>query len=193
MRWRFVACAVALSACDVIDPGNGLAFPLDSWQVIQGFGSWNPNWGGYHLAVDVVADPGTPVYAIGQGTVRAVFTHNQATGYGALVLIEHEIGGAVVTSLHGHLSSALGVPVAPGDRVNRGDVIGYIAADDEDGGPWNPHLHFGIRRGPVDLAATLCGEWLYVGYTRGCAATSHDEARDAWYDPAAFLEAHSGG
>jgi murein DD-endopeptidase MepM/ murein hydrolase activator NlpD len=101
--------------------------------------------------------------------------------------MDHDIDGTVVTSLHGHLSSQLGVPVAVGDRVSRGDVIGYIAADEEDGGPWSPHLHFGIRRGRADLEETLCGEWLYVGYTRDCATTPHEEARDFWYDPTTFL------
>jgi murein DD-endopeptidase MepM/ murein hydrolase activator NlpD len=177
-------------ACELVEPAGQVAFPLESWQVLQEFGNWNPNWNGYHLAVDVAANPGTPVRAMADGTVRAVFTDDEAAGYGALVLIEHDFDGAFVTSLHGHLSSRLGVPVAVGDVVVGGEVIGYIAEDDEDGGPWSPHLHFGIRRGAVDLAATLCGEWLYVGYTRDCPSTSHEEARDFWLDPTAFLVGH---
>jgi murein DD-endopeptidase MepM/ murein hydrolase activator NlpD len=74
-----------------------------------------------------------------------------------------------------------------GDVVHPGDVLGYIADDDEDGGAWGPHLHFGIRRGRFDPDATRCGVWLYVGYTRSCPETSHDAQREEWYDPTDFL------
>ena len=52
-----------------------------------------------------------------------------------------------------------------------------------------PHLHFGIRDGAFD-EATLCGTWLYIGYTRECPGLSHEAHRDLWHDPSDFLLAH---
>ena len=155
--------------------------PLDSWTVIQPFGVWNPNWNGYHLAVDAVAPAGTPVMASSAGQV--LLAESGVTGYGALVLIVHELPEGTVTTLYGHLSSRRGLAVATGDDVAAGQLLGTTADDDEDGGAWGPHLHFGVRRGAPGLDAETCGIWPYVGYTRTCAGWSHDRFRDQWLDP----------
>jgi len=69
----------------------------------------------------------------------------------------------------------------------KGQVIAYIAEDDEDGGAWAPHLHFGVRRGAYSIDEEICGAWLYVGYTRECLGVSHEEHRDYWLDPGDFI------
>lgn len=164
-------------------------FPLASWAVSQDFGTWNPAWGGYHLAEDVIVPAGDSVFAMAAGIVRDVLLDDEAAGYGGVMLVEHDLPGETVTALYGHISSRRGTAVAVGAMVARGDLLAFVADDDEDGGPWPPHLHFGVRRGGFDLDAGVCGVWLYVGYTRNCAEASHDQYREAWYDPSDFLTA----
>ena len=155
--------------------------PLDSWTVIQPFGAWNQNWNGYHLAVDAVAPAGTPVMAPDAG--RVLLAESGVTGYGALVLVMHLLPGGRVTTLHGHLSTRRGLAVTTGDSVIAGQLLGTAADDDEDGGPWGPHLHFGVRRGSPGLEEETCGVWPYVGYTRTCSGWSHERFRSQWIDP----------
>ena len=186
---------IALVGCDPSsepgdEPPSQLRFPLDNWLIIQEFGVWNENFQGFHLAEDLDASPGTAVYAVADGIVGGGFSGSGVSGYGAVMMIQHEIGGETVTALYGHLSTRRGLQVEDGERVRAGQVIGFIAADDEDGGSWGPHLHFGIRKGPYDINARVCGMWLYVGYTRQCSAVSHEEHRDRWHDPTDFLRAN---
>lgn len=181
-----------LTSCSTDPSGTAVAFPLTSWVLIQDFGVWNPNFGGHHLAEDIDVPPGTEVRAIADGTVRAVFVNDQARGYGALVLVEHEIAGRAVTSLYGHLSSGQPPTVSVGFVVRTGDLLGFIAEDDEDGGPWGPHLHFGIRTGATVLETDRCGVWRFVGYTRECSGTTHADFQAAWHDPTDWLVEHGG-
>ena len=179
-----------LVACDTATgpaPTRAVGFPMATWALIQDFANWHPGFGGYHLAEDIDGVPGTAVTAMADGIVRRVLVNNTAQGYGGLVLVEHLVDGEYVTSLYGHLSSRTPPAVTEGERVSRGDLLGVLAADDEDGGPWGPHLHFGIRRGPVDVDARRCEAWPYVGYSRSCAGTTHDAFLEEWYDPTDYL------
>ncbi len=164
-------------------------FPLASWAVSQEFGSWNPAWAGYHLAEDVMVPAGDSVFAMAAGIVRSVMLNNEARGYGGVVLVEHDLPGVTVTALYGHVSSRRGAAVTVGQVIARGELLAFVADDDEDGGPWPPHLHFGIRRGAHDADGSACQVWLYVGYTRNCVDASHDEYREVWFDPSDFLTA----
>lgn len=168
-----------------IEPAGVARFPLESWLVTQDFGAWNDGWGGYHLAEDVAAAGGDPVYAMADGVVAAVFTG--ISGYEAVMLIEHRFADEYVVSLYGHVSTRRGFEVAEGEVVSRGQLVAYIADDDEDGGTWRPHLHFGIRSGRYTLEERICDIWLYVGYTRACAEITHEEYRELWYDPTDFI------
>ena len=194
-----MVAVVGVTGCsDTTDPTDAVVtLPLGSWAVLQDFGVWNEGFRGYHLAEDVEALPGTEVTAFADGVVMLADMNDRATGYGGLVLIQHDVRGEVVTSLYGHLSSRRRLNVDVGDVVAAGQVIGFIADDDEDGGPWSPHLHFGIRKGPTLLRQeftedgggrpTLCGVWLYVGYTRACTEITHEAHRDFWYHPSNFI------
>jgi len=175
-----------------VDPSSPVRFPLDSWRVSQHFGVWNDYAGGYHLAEDARASGGTRVYAMADGVVGGIFVAPEVQGYGAVMMIEHEIGGEFVTSLYGHVSARRGFPVAEGEAVTKGQLIAYVADDDEDGGPWPPHLHFGIRKGRYDIDAQICGLWLYVGYTRACEGVSHEQHCSFWHDPTNFIRSHGG-
>ena len=167
----------------------GARYPLESWTVSQDFGRWNDYFQGYHLAEDAVAGPGEPVLAMADGVVKEIYVSRAEPGYGAVMLIEHRFEGQAVVSLYGHLSRSREFAVRRDEAVSRGQIVAWIADDNEDGGPWKPHLHFGIRRGAYSTG-TVCGVWLYVGYTRECVEKSHEEYRAMWLDPTDFITAY---
>jgi murein DD-endopeptidase MepM/ murein hydrolase activator NlpD len=196
LRLAGVSLLFAVWSCESstepdLTPAGEAQFPLETWLVTQDFGVWNPNWDGYHLAEDVDASGGDPVYAMADGVVAGVFT--DVSGYEAVMLIEHRFGDEYVVSLYGHVSTRRGFEVSEGDPVSKGQLIAHIADDDEDGGTWGPHLHFGIRTGRYSpLEERICGFWLYVGYTRICEGITHEEHRALWLDPTDFILAHGG-
>jgi murein DD-endopeptidase MepM/ murein hydrolase activator NlpD len=87
-----------------------------------------------HNGTDLAAGYGTPVRAIGHGTVISAGFQG---GYGNLVVVRHANG---YTSYYGHLSRIL---VRPGRRVSQSDLLGLVGAT---GLATGPHLHYGITR-----------------------------------------------
>ncbi|MGS2591499.1 LysM peptidoglycan-binding domain-containing M23 family metallopeptidase [Streptomyces hebeiensis] len=96
-------------------------------------GMWSS---GYHTGVDFTASSGTPVKAVGAGTV---VTAGWGGSYGNQVVIKHDDGRY---SQYGHLSS---LAVSAGQSVGAGQQIGLSGAT---GNVTGPHLHFEIRTGP---------------------------------------------
>jgi murein DD-endopeptidase MepM/ murein hydrolase activator NlpD len=93
-----------------------------------------------HRGVDIRARVGTPVHATGAGTVtRAGWENagNHAQGFGQRVTVNHGHGN---TSTVGHLSR---VDVTPGQRVQRGTVLGQSG---NTGTSTGPHVHYEERR-----------------------------------------------
>jgi len=92
---------------------------------------WRP-----HLAIDYAAPTGTPVSTIGGGTVIYA---GWKDGYGNYVQIRHP--NNYVTG-YGHLSRfAKGLKT--GQKVNQGEIIGYVGAT---GLATGPHLDFSISK-----------------------------------------------
>lgn len=87
---------------------------------------------GFHRGLDISADRGQPVFATGAGRVE---TAGYSGDYGNLVTVNHGFG---LTTKYGHLSR-FGVKV--GDRVQRGDILGYVGAT---GRATGPHLHYEV-------------------------------------------------
>lgn len=87
-----------------------------------------------HEGLDIAADPGTPVYASGDGVVEF---SGRSGGYGIMVQIDH---GYSYRTIYGHLSKAL---VSEGQRVKRGTLI---ARSGNTGLSSGPHLHYEIRK-----------------------------------------------
>lgn len=195
MTLRVVFALLATACGDPAEPPPGPVVPeIDrpsaEWQIQQAFGRWNAAWPGYHLAIDLAGSGGTPVVAVADGVVRVAATG--VGGYGAIVVTEHPVGArtssGTVLAIYGHLSAREGLDVRVGDSVTRGQRIGRLAHDDEDGGPWLPHLHLGIREGPHHDGPDLCDVWLYVGYTRECDGVTHEAFMAAgWIDPAVWF------
>jgi murein DD-endopeptidase MepM/ murein hydrolase activator NlpD len=89
-----------------------------------------------HHGVDYVAPQGTPVSALGEGTVRFA---GWKGANGQLVVLSHPMG---YRTFYGHLSR-IARGIRPGARVRQGEVIGYVGAT---GRATGPHLHFEIHR-----------------------------------------------
>ncbi|KAA3624332.1 MAG: M23 family peptidase [Flavobacterium sp.] len=87
----------------------------------------------FHWGMDFTARRGTPVYASGDGIVSRA--DNNATGYGKHIRIDHGYG---YESLYAHLFD---YNVRKGQRVKRGDLIGFVGST---GRSEAPHLHYEI-------------------------------------------------
>ncbi len=102
----------------------------------------------YHLAIDLTAWTGDPIYAADYGTV--VYAGWNDSGYGNVVVIDHGNG---YETLYAHLSQ---VYVYCGQGVYQGQVIG--AAGDT-GRSYGSHLHFEVR-----LNGGFVNPWSVLGY-----------------------------
>ncbi len=100
----------------------------------QGAGGFHARSGGKHQGVDIETDPGTPVLAMGGGTVLR--SDHRDPNYGLRVDLQH---GGHLSSRYAHLSR---VTVRPGDKVTQGQVIGYSGTSGNAYGLPHPHLHF---------------------------------------------------
>jgi murein DD-endopeptidase MepM/ murein hydrolase activator NlpD len=89
----------------------------------------------FHAGMDFSARTGTPIYATGDGVV--VTADNKASGYGNHIVIRHGFG---YETLYGHMSK---YKVKAGQKVKRGDVIGYVGST---GRSEAPHLHYEVHK-----------------------------------------------
>ena len=90
-----------------------------------------------HQGIDYGAPRGTPVMAVGSGTVTQA---GWAGGYGKQVIIRHANG---LESMYGHLGS-FAKGISKGTKVKQGQTIGYVGAT---GVATGPHLDFRIKQG----------------------------------------------
>lgn len=102
----------------------------------------------WHNGIDIGAPNGTPIVASESGEV--VFATNQDAvltngiaycrggAYGKVVVIKHDNG---LATLYAHMSLYL---VDVGDRVERGELIGYIGRT---GWATGPHIHYAVFDG----------------------------------------------
>jgi murein DD-endopeptidase MepM/ murein hydrolase activator NlpD len=88
----------------------------------------------FHGGVDIAAEPGRPVTATAEGIVSFA---GWSGANGNLVVIEHGFG---FSTFYAHNKK---VAVKTGQRVKRGDVIGYIGST---GSSTGPHVHYEVWR-----------------------------------------------
>lgn len=89
--------------------------------------------GAFHSGVDIGSIFGARIIAPADGVVTLV---DSLGGYGKTIMIDHGNG---ISTRYGHLS---GFAVTVGQRVQRGDLIGYVG---ESGRSTGPHLHYEVR------------------------------------------------
>jgi murein DD-endopeptidase MepM/ murein hydrolase activator NlpD len=87
-----------------------------------------------HKGLDFTAPQGTPIYATGNGTVKVAGGSNG--GYGNHVIINHGYG---YQTLYGHMYR---IKARPGQRVKRGEVIGWVGNTGKSTGP---HCHYEVH------------------------------------------------
>lgn len=103
------------------------------------FGSpYGPRPGGFHAGQDFPAADGTPFYACAGGTVLYL---GRATGYGQWIVIDHPAADGGGVSEYGHMWDARATGLRVGDRVEAGQLIGYVGNNGESTGP---HLHLSV-------------------------------------------------
>jgi murein DD-endopeptidase MepM/ murein hydrolase activator NlpD len=94
----------------------------------------------FHEGIDFTAPVGTPIYATGDGVV-SVAEYNSG-GYGNTIKVNH---GYSYETVYAHLSR---IKVKKGQRVKRGEVIGFMG---NTGKSTAPHLHYEVRKAGVPM------------------------------------------
>lgn len=125
-----------------------------------------------HLAKDIKARVGSPVYALADGYVYAAY--KSLSGYrpgGAMIVVYQDAEGRRFKALYGHVRN---LRYRKGQRVKAGAVLAQIAPY---GG--TPHLHFGIHPGLAKPNDPRRNPFMGHSYVRGRTY--------GWVDPIAFL------
>jgi murein DD-endopeptidase MepM/ murein hydrolase activator NlpD len=119
-------------ACDT-STGGAFGSGTFVWPTINRTLSGNDYWAG-HLAIDIAANTGDPVYSTDSGLV--VYAGPISGGYGNMVMVDHGNG---YQTLYAHLSAWT---VNCGASVGQGSLIGRSGSTGRSTGP---HLHFEVR------------------------------------------------
>ena len=158
MRWG--KDGVFYETSGVGEQKTGLLAPVASRGISSSYGLRRHPILGYsrmHAGIDFKANYGQPIYAVTDGTVAFAGRHG---GHGNYVKLTH--GGGLGTG-YAHMSR---IAVSAGQRVRRGQVIGYVGST---GLSTGPHLHYEMYRngktvnpGSVQFVtrATLSGQEL---------------------------------
>ena len=94
----------------------------------------------FHAGLDFTAPQGTPIYATANGVAKTA--GNTGNGYGNHVVLEHGYG---YETLYGHM---VRVKVKAGEKVHRGDVIGYVGSTGKSTGP---HCHYEVHKNGIKI------------------------------------------
>ncbi|MFJ9744687.1 LysM peptidoglycan-binding domain-containing M23 family metallopeptidase [Streptomyces chartreusis] len=147
----------ATAAAEATSTVNGFSAPLSGASLGTGYKVAGSMWSsGYHTGVDFAAATGTPLKAVGAGTVVSA---GWGGAYGNQVVIQLADG---YYAQYAHLSS---LSVSSGQTVTAGQQIGLSGAT---GNVTGPHLHFEIRTTPdygsdVDPVAYLRAKGVAIG------------------------------
>ncbi len=134
---RRIAALIAASASrGGGNPSGELLWPVDGAPLTQGVGARIHPVYGYkscHTGIDLGASTGMPIRAAAAGVVLST---SSGGAYGNLTLIDHGDG---LTTFYAHQTA---FAVSQGQRVSRGQVIGYVGST---GWVTGPHLHFEVH------------------------------------------------
>jgi 4-aminobutyrate aminotransferase-like enzyme len=94
-----------------------------------------------HLGMDLWVPAGTAVHALFDGEVYTAVNDAGDKEYGGLIILRHLAGDTEFFTLHGHLALKSLEHIKQGQRIKKGERIGWIGTFPENGN-WVPHLHF---------------------------------------------------
>lgn len=119
-----------------------MAAPVKGFSITTAYGVKGSRWSkGYHTGADYACPVGTPVYAARNGIITP---RNWGAAYGTHIVQKRTWPvGTRRHLLYAHLSRRV---VKPGQRVKKGQLIGYTG---DTGNTTGPHLHFEERTGPI--------------------------------------------
>lgn len=132
-RWQTMDGSTSTVRSAVSIPSR---MPLDGAKLTSDYGMRiHPVLGGRrgHKGIDLASPTGTPIYAAADGLVSRA---DRFSSYGLYVSLEH---GANMQTRYGHMSR---LNVAAGQRVKKGEIIGYVGSTGRSTGP---HLHYEVR------------------------------------------------
>jgi murein DD-endopeptidase MepM/ murein hydrolase activator NlpD len=199
--------APALQGAQIAKPARQFGLPFagdpgpNSWLLGQGYGntlgsyrqrrSTYGNIQGIHFGLDFSAPCGTPVRAIGDGTVSEVDGPHGSPPHN---LVIRHAGG--LSSLYGHLLERASVRV--GQSVKRGQVVGK-SGDSQGTCISAPHLHLELRdwghQRLFNPLPYIAADWdtltLAGGFSRGYELDLNNPRR--WQTPDDQPEARRGG
>lgn len=135
-------------------------FPIKGGKFIEDY----PYYKGsstYHGGRDISAAIGTEVVAAFSGTIVESRKH---WSYGVNVVVETEINGKTYRTIYAHLQEENQIQWDIGDKVNAGDVIGYVGMT---GNTTGPHLHFEMREYPYIQVDNNVDPQEYIGRVYG--------------------------
>ncbi|MEM7041017.1 MAG: peptidoglycan DD-metalloendopeptidase family protein, partial [Bacteroidota bacterium] len=119
-------------------PPSGVPFAKGTdYGVSSGFGMRKNPLNGkhkHHTGIDFKAAPGTPIIAPADGTV---LEPNRSEAWGIHIVLHHD---AAYTTAYAHLQKS---DVKAGDKVRKGEVIGYVG---NTGRSTGPHLHYEVLK-----------------------------------------------
>jgi len=107
----------------------------------------------FHVGLDIVVPQGWPLYAPLSCVVVEADFDTGLGNYGGYVKLRHELGGVIFYSLYGHLDTRH--VVKAGERLEAGQQLGNIGADQSSGG-WFTHTHLQV----ITEAAEVAGRGL---------------------------------
>lgn len=129
-----------------------------------------------HAGIDLVAPPGTAVYAIDDGTIALIPSARDA------IIVKHEGSRGPFFCVYGHIQLATGVSV--GLSVSAGQKLGSVQQS-----AFPPiHLHFGINTSA--LTSTFMNDSRGLGWGRTAprgASPAADPKGVGWTDPIVYL------
>lgn len=131
-RYEEAAPAAVPSDVPLVAPGSG-----EVRRPLPYFDQFGTPYSG-HKGTDYMVGRGTPIYSVAAGTV--VSSTETSNGWGVMVKIAHNLGGASVTTLYAHMlyNSRL---VQVGDTVSAGEMIGQVS---DTGLAFGTHLHLEV-------------------------------------------------
>ena len=110
-----------------------------------------------HLAVDLFAPAGTPVYAALDGKVFLFHDNTAHLDNGPMIVLEHETDqGVKFHTLYAHLSRASLDGLSVGKEIKSGQQIATMGTEEVNVG-WPPHTHFQLIMDLCDMAHDIWG------------------------------------
>lgn len=142
LKWPVDGHDQWFEASGVGESRGSLASPVSGGRISSSYGARMHPILGYlrmHAGIDIAAPYGTPIRAVAEGTVSFSGWHG---GHGNYVKVNHAAG---LATGYGHMSK---IAARVGQKISRGQVIGYVGST---GLSTGPHLHYELFKNGTSI------------------------------------------